>query len=1084
MKTRSLAIHALSTLLLAAILCVPNALYAQQITGRIVGIISDTSGAAVPRAEVVIANAGTGITFQTASNDQGYYVVPALPSGSYSIRVEVAGFKKLDRSGINLEGNQTARVDVVLQVGDTSDTVTVKAEAPLINSENVDMGTRYYRNQITDLPLMNGAARNIEDFVHFGAGTTEAQGKGANSVAINGSRNVPPITLLDGTDIGVGDTANSYQVRPQVENVQEIQIQRGTYSSETGGMGATIITTLSGTNQYHGSAYGFFSNQDLMARNFFAAQSPGESHVRDWGGTIGGPIIKNRTFGAYTYDRYSSKGPAINISTVPTAALRSGDFTGIGTVYDPNSTRPNPDGPGVIRSAFPGDRIPQDRMDPVSLKLMAYFPDANLPGLVNNYTNEKVAGSYQPFAWKQSIRLDQVVTSRNHLFARWQYNDDDNDKFVFYPNPANPTFTTFVGNGHVGTVGDTHTFSPRAVNEFRAGFVRYAGCFCARDIQSDADYAGQVGLKGVAGNFFPIIRVTGLVGMGLGLQYGDQSRIYQENTQFSDNLTYIRGSHTLKFGGALKKDRYNNYKDGHPEGDFSFSGMFTNQPSVAGGALGFADFLLGLSSKVDITSTAAFAFRKPQWSLFAEDNYKWRPNVTFTLGLRLDTDRGTTEVYNRMSNLSPTAINPITNTPGAIIFAGKDSPRSFVDPTYSLSPRVGIAYSLNPKTVFRLGGSINYWQNPINAERNNQNLGFVSTLSLVTSDQVTPALRLQDGAPPLPALKQTGDIGNNNNVSYVPRDAPMPVLYQWSFSIQRQIPGSMVIEAAYVGSRGVDNWFYRNINQVPPELRGPGNMQPLRPFPAFKGITYKVSDGASKYNSMQLTLTKRLSHGLSFGANYTLSKAMDNSSWTSSGGNGSDAQFQELNNLALEWAVSESDIPQVFNLYGTYEVPHFARGGGLGRYLLRGWEVGYIARLNSGLPLNLGTSINQTAALAGTPRPDRLADGRLSGSQQTTNSWFDVSAFALPAPYMFGTAGRNILRAPGFANLDASVFKNTYIKTPLNESTNIQFRAEAASVLNHPVFGAPNVTIGSAAAGTITSASGSRVITLGLRFVF
>ena len=466
------------------------------------------------------------------------------------------------------------------------------------------------------------------------------------------------------------------------------------------------------------------------------------------------------------------------------------------------------------------------------------------------------------------------------------------------------------------------------------------------------------------------------------------------------------------------------------------------------------------------------------------DDIKLRRNLTVNLGLRFDRTWGVGEINNLMTDFSPTAINPITNTPGAIIFAGRDgAPTRFSNPTNTFSPRLGLAYTFKSKTVFRAGASINYYANPI-SQIQPGSTGFIPAQTLTTTDQITPLVQLRDGPPPLntQALNLNGGAANNQSVTWIQSNSKPLALYQWSFGIQRELSGKMVVEATYIGSRGVNLWFPVNINEVPTALLGPGNAQLRRPYPQFQNITLRDNRGSSKYHALQMSVSRRFLAGVLFMANYTISKTMDDTS-SDPGGGGAGAPYETRFDFKREWALSDHDTPQNFNLTAIYEIPQWFHGT-IGRYATKGWQLNAVAHVYGGHPLNPGVSTNQVGSLGGTQRPDRIGDGALPSDQRSPSHWFDTNAFTLPGLYIFGNSGRNVLRKPGFGQADASLFKNTYFKTWLNESTNAQFRAEFFNVLNHPNFNAPNASIGSLAAGSITNAQYARSITLGVRFVF
>ena len=1058
----------------------------QRITGRIVGLVSDTTGSIIPKVEVAATNRNTGINFRTVSDETGYYVIPTVPPGEYVLTVERPGFKKLERTGITVGLDQTIRVNLQLQVGEISDTMTVTEQAPLVSSETAGLSTVQERKQVIELPITFSDGRAVFDFLLLGAGTTSPGGPLHNAnLSVNGSRQNTISAMVDGAEINLPGDEHWYLARPPVEEVKTIRTQSGAYSAEFGGFSVLNVETLSGTNNFHGSAYYFYSDQSLTARNFFASRR-NRFRAREWGGTVGGPIIRNWTFFNFTYDRFTPLLPNVNISTVPTEPLRQGNFQGFATIFDPMTTRPNPNGPGFIRDPFPNNQIPRDRMDPVALKLMEYWPQPNIAGAasVNNFTNEKVPN----FQFRQvkdpvSVKIDQKINDRNQLFARLQNHPARNEYSRFIGGPAETFIASVDTSNWSAAIGDTHTFSPQLVNEFRLGYLR--NTLNSFFHGHNEDYAGKVGLRNLSPRHFPSITVGGALPMILGPTLA-LPQLAQEHHHISDNVTYVRGRHIIKTGLNVKWQRDNSAELGRPSGVFRFSGIFTQNLQAPGAGVGFADFLLGLADSADVSSPLAptFGRRKPTFASFVQDDVKLRPNLTLNLGLRYERDGSLREVHNRYSNFSPSAINPVTGTPGAIVFAGRDAPETFSEARNNFAPRVGLAYSFNPKTVVRLGGGVNYYANPISILAAST-LGFNPLpLQLRTTDQVTPALVLNASPPPVPIRlpELTGAIANGLGVRYIPSAVPTPTFYQWSLSLQRELPWNVLAEAAYVGTRGIHLWFQRDINQVPRAFLGPGDAQSRRPYPQFQGITLAANDGESKYHALQLKLTRRFSSGLMVDANYTLSRNMDNSSTDFAGGSG---PYQDLSDLKAEWALSQNDNRHVFNMQALYEVPQWLpKGSTIANFLSRGWQTNGVFHAYSGFPANPVASINQSGALAGTLRPNRLADGNLPASQRSVDRWFDLAAFTPAAPFTFGNSGRNVIRGPGFWQFDFSLFKNNYFKSPLNEQTNLQFRAELLNAFNHPNFRAPNATIGSAAAGTIRAAFEPRIITFGIRFVF
>ena len=1073
---KSLSVLSLATM--SVLYFITPTVEGQRITARIVGITSDSTGAVVADADVTAVNQGTAIAVKTKTDEQGYYVLEALPIGNYDVTVGHPGFKNLRRTGIVLAVNQVVRIDLQLELGDLSQTVTVHSEASQLNSENASGGSRVLKQQIDETPLPFTAGRNTYNYVQIGVGIASVNGPyETENYTVNGAPQRTQVTGIDGSRINLPGVNSWAAFRPSPEEVEEIKVDSGSYSAENGGFGVISMVTHSGTNALHGTGFYFFSDAALRARNFFDVTKPPFS-IKEYGGTFTGPVIRNRTFFALNYERWNRSIPASNIVTMPTQALRSGNFQGVANIFDPNTTRLNANGVGYVRDPFPSNQIPQSRMDPVALKLLAYLPLPNIPGntsLVNNYNGRLDPNSNNQVtlpAW--SIKINQKITDRDQAFGRFQSRVTITDAEQVFAGYADTIGSHSDAYFRLVTFGETHTFTPTLVNEFRMTYKWNRSL--ARAKARDQNIAQQVGLKNVSAQNFPIMSIGGAVPVTFGAA-GDSNTL-NEGLEFDDSLTKVWGRQTIKIGGGVWRERNSPYSAGIPSGNFGFSGIFTNQPQVSGAAAGFADFLLGLASSATVTGGTRFDYRKYSLYGFVQDDIKLTRNLTMNLGARYEYGSGVRESNNFMSQFSNRAINPVTRTPGAIVFAGVDAPTSFGGGSRTnLAPRFGMAYRLKEKTVLRAGFSLNYFQNPINYQTG-LTLGFIPSLTLTTTNQITPSVVLSQGPPSVPPPAVLGSIGNNQSVKWIPDTIPSMAYYQWSLGVQRELPGKLFAEITYVGGRGLHLWFPRDINQVPQSLLGPGNNQSLRPYPTFQGVTLQSNDGKSWYQAVQVTVRRRLAAGLTFASYYTFSKALDNSSYDFAGGS---APYQNLANLRAEWAVSDHDVPHLFTSTLSYQIPQWLPKQ-RAKLLTKGWQVSAVGHLRAGLPLNLATSSNQSSALSGFLRPNCLADGQLSNGTPTL--WFNPGAYALPAPYSFGNCGRNVLRSPGFAQLDFSIAKNTFFRTPLNESTNLQLRIEFYNGLNHANFRPPNGSIGSLAAGRISSAYDPRLISFGLRFVF
>lgn len=1070
-------------------------LHAQRFNGRIVGIVTDPSGAVVPGARVTVKNQLTGVEYTPAETDsKGYYVIPAVPEGQYVVKIEHSGFRTTERTGIEVGVDQDARIDVELEVGSTSQSVTVQGQAPLINTESATIASSVDRVTITSMPT--GFPPAVLDLLFFSPGITSYHGaaNGDSNFSVNGGPSNTQVTVLDGANIVVpGSGTYWYQGRPTVQEVQTIKWETAPYSAEFGGMANINMTTVSGNNQLHGNVYFYKSTPGLQARTFFESKvSPFAQN--DFGFTVGAPIKKNKTFYTFTFFVNRAISPSAQIVTVPTAAELQGNFSGFPTIYDPATTVSNPSGSGYVRTAFANNVIPTTRFDPVATSIMTAWPSPNVAGNANNFNNQLLSGSALnttnqtgdsegPF---YAVKIDENISDRHHLFGRYEYTSPWTGYAHVFPGPGGVNYWN-QGYDDIWTVaiGDTFSLSPTKLNEFRA----YVTSNLNARIDDVTNYDSQFKLNGF-GLGYPYISISGVQSISLGPTQLPSYTV-PNATGVSDNISIIHGAHTIKFGGGYRAEEFNTRNGYRWPGQFSFSGMYTNNPQASAAGNGFADFLLGLSSGVSAQNPGnVYGYREKNFYLFVQDTYKVLPKLTVNLGLRYEYYGGVNEQFNRIDTFSPTVTNSVTGTLGGLIFAGNNgAPTAFNGARNNIAPRLGLAYSLGKNTVLRSGAGIFYAENTIGFTQA-ATTGFDPLPVSLTSTITTPALILQNGLAgglPSSTLSRTSGIANNTGVNMIPSYSPSPTIYQWSLGIQRQLPGRTMVEADYVGTRGVHLWFPRSIDQVPPSLLGTpqdiANDRLVTPYPQYTGVQMYASDGSSAYNSAQLRMVHRFAHGLDVSANYTYSHSTNNTSYSQSSGA---APVQNLYNLRAEWANSDDNSPNAFYLSLVYEIPKFLPGDGIAsRYLGRGWQINNGYHITSGFPIDPGVSLNQSFAFAGSERPNCIGNPSLSGSAQSIHDWFNLSAFSLPALYTFGSCGRNVIVGPDYNQWDFSLFKNTYFRFFWSENANIQFRAEAVNFTNHPSFSNPNATIGSAAAGTITGESSPpRQIDLGIRFVF
>ncbi len=1061
----------------------------------------------------------------------GIYDAPLLEPGQYSIEFSKEGFEKLVRNGVSLH-TEAITVDAALKVGSLSDTVTVTADVPLVQTETSERSTVLTEKTVNDLPNvgrdwadLTGQLPGVNPGGNGNGGGQDASGQG---VGVNGSAGFEVNFLTDGGVTTLPVSQNRGVMVP-LDDIAEVDMSTSNFSAESGnGVAVFNVITKSGGNQFHGSLYEFVQNDKLEARNYFA---PSVTPLRwnMYGGTFGGPIRRNKAFFFFSYQGNPNINYAPTFYTFPTPAMKgvgtpngNANFSALlgapgvdangnpiinpcnnqqeiyGQIYDPSTTRTVNGQP--CRLPFPGNIIPANRIDPVAAKIQAYFPNPNLPGLGNNYY---FAGRSPSSSNAYSGKLDYNFSASNHLSGSVQVNPGSS----FSPAPTCPVGSSAVSGcqNSTGTLSqvqitDDWTFSPKLINEARISFLRQYGVWSTPD--QGQEFPQKIGLPNLPANAFPNINVGGFLPINLG--GGLHAKLGFNSFMYSDSVTWSTGKHTWKFGGEFNRWQDNQAWQDVDAGDYSFSGNFTLNPSDLSNpnipspqVVGYADFLLGQVDNWSVSMSPEYGARTWNLQTFAQDDYKITPHLTLNLGVRYALQTGWTEVANRFANFDPSLLNPGTGTLGALCFAGQTfsghhCPRAQEKTIADIfDPRVGFAWS--PKNNWSIRGAYGIFSTMWGANN------YVTTFlpgwsiqgSLPTISVLQPVFTLSNGPPAgsivyPSAAERTPSSLNGQGVTYQPYDTPAAYLQQWHFDIQHQILGRVGVEAAYVGSRGVHLPFPRDINQVPQALLGPNDSPQFRPYPQYPGgIGANLYDGISNYHSFQFTARTAVSHGLSFRFNYTFSKTLDET--TTSGWCCTSDNYQNSYDPRANYGPAAFDIPQLLNGSVVYELP-FGSGkpllnqGGLLNKVVGGWQLSSVFQVHSGIPFTPVVSNNLTFSYAGTEYPNRLGSGTLPNP--SINDWFDLAAFAVPPPYTFGDSGRHILRGPNFRNMNLSLAKNIKI-TKLGEGGALQMRVDAYNTLNHPNFGQPDPNIDQSTAGTITNtANGNRSLQIGARLSF
>ena len=1115
----------------------------------ILGNVTDGSGAAVPGASIRIINTGTNAAFSTTTNAEGFYTAPTLAVGSYSVTAERQGFKKSVRNGITLQVDQRAEVNFRLDIGETSESIEVTGEAPLVDTSSATVGKVVENRRIADLPL-NGrnalALVMLTPGVKSQAGPTNSgfvdRGTALSAISINGGPSSLNSFVIDGGNNNSAFLAD-VNVNPTVDAVQEFKVQSNVMSAEFGftAGGVVNIVTRSGTNAPHGSAYYFIRNDAFDSRNAFAAtKSP--FRYNQYGGTFGGPVIlpkiydgRNRTFFFFNYEGWRNNRFQSNILSVPTAAQRGGDFSNVRDangnlipIYDPSTTAANPSGSGYVRSVFAGNVIPTSRLDPVSQKMLQFYPTPNRTPTnaftnANNWIGQVSENRHMD---QYTIKADQQVTSKNALSGR----------FLYYKHFNNNGFNSALPDPNVRqrlddylnyniTLNDTHSFTPTLLNEFRISVARQAFPFQAYSYNQG--WISKLGLpSSVPEGTLPRVD-NGLAGFGaftVGLRGST-------TWQFFDAVTRIVGGHTMKFGVDVRLQQANNYQREVPSGQFSFAAALTNNPqATAGTGSQLATFLLGSVSSATITRYAGESEKGYSESFFFQDDWKASRRLTFNLGLRYDYQPWGTERNHGTSNFDPFARNPQNNLQGRMEYASVDYGAGPMDNVHTnFGPRFGFAWDVtgNSKTILRGGYAIFYPQ-VFYRDYFGNTAGFANTTTSYNppgGNSNLAAFQFKDGLPtpytePLGASLGPGYL-LSQGVNWDQGQEKVPMSQQWTLSLQRMLPGKWMVDAAYSANKAAhlaaSSYDY---NQLDPQYNTLGNAlqdqvanpytgivsgslggatisrsQSLKPFPYYSGVTVRLPHlGSSIYHALLFNAERRLSNGVALLASYTFGKLISDSAVVPSNFGavevGSDNGYQNGKyNRRAERSLDPTDVAQRLVLSGIFELP-FGKGkrwnsdnAVVGR-MISGWQLNLISTIQGGLPLAIRGASNNLAN-----RPNSTgASAKLDNP--TSDRWFDTRQFVNPPAYTFGNLGRTMpdLRSPGIVDFDLSVIKDTAI----NEKMKLQFRGEAFNFVNHRNLGTPGSSFSpgsnglnaSSTFGVITSARDPRIMQFGMKLIF
>ena len=1085
------AIIVLTTALVCASLGAHAA--AQTNTGEVAGVVRDILGAVLAGATVTARHAATGLSVERMTDSQGRFFLPALRPGQWDITASSSGFAPQTHKGLELELGRTLNVDFTLGVEGVAENVTVAAGAALLQTTTAEISDIIDNRQVVQFPL-NGrnflALAQLSHAVVIPPGGTrgDALQQAGPLPNVGGQRSGHNVYLLDGAKV-TDELFNNLVINPSVDSIQEFKIQKSMYPAEFGGKASALINvaTRAGGNTWHGSLFEFHRHDIFDAHNYFDPKDAPVPPLRQhqFGGALGGPLKRDRSFFFVSYEGLRMDRSLTRTFSVPSDAVRAGNFSGLAPICDPQSVAAT----GSC-TPFPNSQIPAGRIDPIAAAFLQQVPRATSPAPLQNLTSvEDSTRDIDQF----SVRVDHRLTRADQLFARFSTFDAD-ELQPFGTSALQETLVPGFGRtletkARNLAVSQTRTFGSSLLNEFRFGWMRVDGGQAS--LNAGVDFAGQVGLAGVTRDprdvGFPQISTGGLYST-----MGDPtSFVFRHNrhVELYDNFTIDRGAHRFRAGAyyfhlALRPEQPDNAR-----GAFTYTGQFTGNA--------FADFLLGYPGSATSGIGRGDEDGRTSWlHLYAQDEWRVRDNLTVNAGLRYEYNRHMYDVNNRLSSIdlsvpggrfvvasdeqgaiSPDAkaLLPLMPIP-YVTSADAQWPHSLLDPSaVRLAPRTGFALSFDDfKGVIRGGYGIflNQWAYSVQTAFA-RNLPFFFTKQVdVPADVRPPTLQTRD----ILTSTATGTIGASimdfaYNVEYS---------QTWSGGLQYELHPSTMAEVSYMGTwtLGADNATVRNVPEP-----GPGSIESRRPIPQLSRINAIRFDGKSIYHGVTFRTGRRLRNNFGFDVNYTLSTSKDDAS--SPGATEAEANVpQNVRNIfdeSGEWAHSSFDHRHQFVASGVYELPLLARAGGLGEALLGGWRVNAILTAQSGAPFTVNLGVDRANIGAGpAQRPDQIQDPSLPGDDRTPGRWFNTAAFTLPAPFTFGSAPRNSVRGPGFVNMDLAIAKTW----SLPGTANLEFRWEVFNLFNRANFDLPSRTFGTPNLGRIFSAKNAREMQFGLRLAF
>ncbi len=1086
----------------------PVTLLAQVQSGSIVGTVADPQGAVIPGAQVTVQNQGTGFTRVTETNASGQFVAYSIPTGMYTITVEAPGFQRLERRGIQLTAAETVDVELELIIGSVTETVEVTGAAPLLQTQDATVSNLVNNEEIINLPL-NG--RSFTQLVTLSPGAGTGSSGNLNSsvyamrapanITVNGSSAQNNTYLIDGIYNRMLWLSTLIMV-PTIDSVQEFRVMTSNYTAEYGSAAGavTVVQTKSGTNEFHGSAYEFLRNDNLDANTFFnnRAGLPKPAFNRnEFGGAIGGPIIRDKLFFFGDYQGLRIRQPRNFTATIPSPAQRqmvqSGDFSNLGAaIYDPFNVA---DG---LRQPFAGGQIPVDRLDQPAVTLMGMVPDPNL-GTNEFRVNPKLSQRTDQF----DIRGDYNLGADDRLFLKYSYDDTDLDTPGTIPAPANAPidvgpWLASQGGANSGTItplknqsftlGYTNPLNPTTILETHFGIVRWDQQITPNAAAEELNSADQLGVPGVNVNDkafgLPEFNIAGGFNtLGHGNTFPEDSKT--TTVQIDGNITSLRGNHTLKLGAQYLRHWFDGFSAFPVRGNFSYNGQFTRQAGTGGAQTALADFALGAFSGLsrNILTGEGFRMRFWQFNWFVEDTWRVTNRFTLNFGVRHEIQAPPWDADDEWANFDLENPRLVLADQG-----GFNRPLRDLD-LNNFGPRVGIAYRITDSTVFRSGFGISFVEPGQGGGQLYKNQPFFFGQTITTDQNGVPDRLTSDGIPsPVPPdISDPSTI--QGNIEAWDMGLELAEMISWSGGIQQELGFDTVLDVSYVGTKGNRIIRQYNMNQSVP---GSGAQGPRRPFfgdlPQVVNIQYRTNAFNSSYHSLQTKVRKRYSEGLTAQLSYTYSKYLSNAANINGGGNGPPQDFRCF---ACEWGPAPDDVRHRVVLSHFYELPfgperRFVSSGVLS-HIIGNWDISGIWSMQTGdhFTPQLASSTSNSAGGAA-QRPNVAGDPVLDPGDRTIDRWFDTgldtpgAPFVTPAQFTFGNQGRGILDGPGLFNVDLGVHRNF----PIGERFNLNFRWEMFNAFNRANFGNPNASLGASNAGRVLGTGPARVMQFGLKLEF